>query len=167
MQRQRHEKHHPVRLSSPQLKLTVRCSVKSDNIWWILFHFDHITSTASLLKWPVFTVYTDVLLTDERPDITVIHDSPLAEFRIKCEIPESENTGYTCSLFLGDNNKAFLKTGSHERNGQILCSFTIYESEFFNKLDSVKTKSASCNYSPKTDPSNSSAHSDKYNLTGE
>ncbi|KAI7794752.1 hypothetical protein IRJ41_000109 [Triplophysa rosa] len=104
-----------------------------------------------------------VRVRDEKPNITVFHHSSLGEFRITCEIPGSENTG--CCLFLGDSDQPLLKTDSHKRSGKILCSFTIQESDLFIKLRSVKSKSVSCNYSPKTDPSRSSPHSDKYNLT--
>ncbi|KAI7789207.1 hypothetical protein IRJ41_008164, partial [Triplophysa rosa] len=109
------------------------------------------------------TQFLEVQLQDEKPNITVFHHSSLGEFRITCEIPGSENTG--CCLFLGDSDQPLLKTDSHKRSGKILCSFTIQESDLFIKLRSVKSKSVSCNYSPKTDPSRSSPHSDKYNLT--
>ncbi|XP_056591211.1 uncharacterized protein LOC130410526 [Triplophysa dalaica] len=109
------------------------------------------------------SLFTTVKAYNERPNITVVHDSPLGEFRIKCKIPGSENTG--CGLFLGDNDQPLLKTDSHKMSGEIQCSFTITESDLFIKLRSVKSKSLSCKYSPKTDPSKSSPYSDKYNLT--
>ncbi|XP_057218286.1 mucin-3A [Triplophysa rosa] len=109
------------------------------------------------------SLFTTVITYNEKPNITVFHHSSLGEFRITCEIPGSENTG--CCLFLGDSDQPLLKTDSHKRSGKILCSFTIQESDLFIKLRSVKSKSVSCNYSPKTDPSRSSPHSDKYNLT--
>ncbi|XP_073732533.1 uncharacterized protein [Misgurnus anguillicaudatus] len=56
------------------------------------------------------------------------------------------------------------------RFGKIQCIFTIPENSLFiqlgSKLHSVKNKSASCNYSPKTDLTKRSPNSDKYNLTG-
>ncbi|XP_065097008.1 uncharacterized protein [Paramisgurnus dabryanus] len=111
------------------------------------------------------SLFTSVTAYNKRPTFTVIHDYQLGEFRFDCEIPGSENTGYICYLLIGDDNKQLLKTGSYERSGKIQCIFTISENSLFIRLQSVKIKSVSCNYSPKTDLTKRSPNSDKYNLT--
>nr|XP_055040686.1 uncharacterized protein LOC129427914 isoform X2 [Misgurnus anguillicaudatus] len=111
------------------------------------------------------SLFTTVPAYNKRPTLTIIHDSQLGEFRFYCEIPGSENTGYICNLLLGDKHIHFAKTLSHKRLGKTQCSFTIREYSLFIRLQSVKNKSVSCNYSPKKDSTKRSPYSDKYNLT--
>ncbi|XP_016122918.1 uncharacterized protein [Sinocyclocheilus grahami] len=101
---------------------------------------------------------------NERPDIKVVYDSEKGEFRILCEIPGSDNGGYTCFLSLGDEYPQFKKIQSHELSGKTQCGFTVLEYEFSNNLKSVENKVVSCSYSPKNATSKRS-YSEKYNLT--
>ncbi|XP_058646630.1 uncharacterized protein LOC131548983 isoform X2 [Onychostoma macrolepis] len=101
---------------------------------------------------------------NERPDIRVSYDSQTGEYRILCEIPGSDNGGYTCFLSLGDEYPQFKKIQSHELSGKTLCRFTVLEYEFSNNLKSVENKVVSCSYSPKNAPSKQS-YSEKFNLT--
>ncbi|KAK2874041.1 hypothetical protein Q8A67_021194 [Cirrhinus molitorella] len=101
---------------------------------------------------------------NERPEIKVVHDSQLGQFRVFCEIPGSDNGGYTCFLSLGDEKPQFKKIESHVQSGKPQCSFTVLEYELSNNLKSVKNKVVSCSYSPKNAPSKRS-YSDKFNLT--
>ncbi|KAI2659048.1 Low-density lipoprotein receptor class A domain-containing protein 2 [Labeo rohita] len=101
---------------------------------------------------------------NEQPNIKVIHDSQLGQFRVFCEIPGSDNGGYTCFLSLGDEYPHFKKTDSHELSGKTQCIFTVLEYEFSNNLKLVKNKVVSCSYSPKNATSKRS-YSDKFNLT--
>ncbi|XP_016411916.1 uncharacterized protein LOC107743269 [Sinocyclocheilus rhinocerous] len=101
---------------------------------------------------------------NERPDIKVIYDSEKGEFRILCEIPGSDNGGYTCFLSLGDEYPQFKKIQSHELSGKTQCGFTVLEYEFSNNLKSVENKVVSCSYSPKNAISKRS-YSEKYSLT--
>lgn len=105
------------------------------------------------------------MFADERPDIKVIHDSEKSEFRILCDIPGSDDGGYTCFLSLGDEYPQFKKIQSHELSGKTQCRFTVLEYEFSNNLKSVENKVVSCSYSPKN-ASSKRSYSEKYNLTG-
>ncbi|KAF4107306.1 hypothetical protein G5714_011670 [Onychostoma macrolepis] len=78
----------------------------------------------------IFTLFLEVQPQDERPDIRVSYDSQTGEFRILCEIPGSDNGGYTCFLSLGDEYPQFKKIQSHELSGKTLCRFTVVEYEF-------------------------------------
>nr|XP_017213885.1 uncharacterized protein LOC108191640 [Danio rerio] len=101
---------------------------------------------------------------DKKPEITVNYDSPNGEFRVYCEIPGSDNAGYTCFLLIGDENKQILKT--YKPSGRTQCVITFKEHYLLNKLMSVKSKVMSCNYSSGTSISSErSPYSNKYNLT--
>ncbi len=73
---------------------------------------------------------------DERPDITIKHDSEKGEFIIICVIPGSDIGGYTCFLSLGDEYPQFKKIQSHEQSGKNTVSiFFLYS--FFSCANSV------------------------------
>ncbi|XP_059393345.1 uncharacterized protein LOC132126231 [Carassius carassius] len=102
---------------------------------------------------------------NERPDIKVIHDSQNGEIRIVCDIPGSDDGGYTCFLSLGDEYLQYKKIASHKLSGKTQCLFTVLENEFPNRLKSVENKVMSCSYSPKN-ASSKGSYSEKFNITG-
>lgn len=122
----------------------------------------HLTLLLSMII--ISTITWLCVFADEQPDIRISHDSENGEFRILCEIPGSDNGGYTCFLSLGDEYPQFKKIQSHELSGKTLCRFTVLEYEFSYNLKSVENKVVSCSYSPKNSPSIRS-YSDKFNLT--
>ncbi|XDV51363.1 hypothetical protein PO909_020249 [Leuciscus waleckii] len=107
--------------------------------------------------------YNTVLNQKEKPVITVIHDNLNGEFRIYCHIPGSDNAGYACFTYIGDENRLILK--SHKPYGRTQCISTLREIFLFNQLKSVKSKVMSCSYSPEPASSKHSPYSDTFNLT--
>ncbi|XP_077060029.1 uncharacterized protein LOC143711847 isoform X2 [Siphateles boraxobius] len=111
----------------------------------------------------IFTLLLEVQPQKEKPVITVTHDYQNGEFRIYCQIPESDNNGYACFIYIGDENRQILK--SQKQSGGTQCISTLHEPFLFNHLKSVKSKVMSCSYSPEPASSKHSPYSDKFNLT--
>lgn len=99
---------------------------------------------------------------EEKPIIKVIHDYQNGEFRIFCHIPGSDNAGYACFIYIGDENRQILK--SQKPSGGTQCISTLTEYFLFNHLKSVKSKVMRCSYSPES--SKHSPYSDTFDLTG-
>ncbi|XP_046731258.1 mucin-2-like isoform X3 [Silurus meridionalis] len=108
-----------------------------------------------------------VTVLSQKPKLTVNYDNQSDELRFVCEIPESESVtaGFRCNLYTGENPHPFLIQTSQKRNsGKEVCDFTAQRNDVFHRLQSVKSREMSCDYSLISDLTARSLMSDKYSL---
>ncbi|KAL6464295.1 hypothetical protein MHYP_G00266120 [Metynnis hypsauchen] len=105
-----------------------------------------------------------VTVLDQKPTVSVSYDSQYEEFTAACEIPLSgSGADFRCNLYTG--HLQFLKRESRRgRSGMWSCSFTASKTDLLNRLQSVKSREVSCDYSLNSDPSVRSPMSDSYDL---
>ncbi|XP_047666493.1 mucin-3A-like isoform X3 [Tachysurus fulvidraco] len=104
----------------------------------------------------------------QKPILSVNYDNHTDEFRLSCEIPESESVtaDVSCNLYTGENPQPYRKIRrSKTRNsGRFSCIFEVQRNDMFNVLQSVKSSEVSCDYSLSSDSTARSLMSDKHNL---
>ncbi|KAL6464292.1 hypothetical protein MHYP_G00266090 [Metynnis hypsauchen] len=103
-----------------------------------------------------------VTVLDKKPAVSVSYDTQHEEFTAVCEIPLSgSGADFSCNLYTG--HLQFLKGESRRgRSGTLSCSFTASKTDLLNRLQSVKSREVSCDYSLNSDPSVRSPMSDSY-----
>ncbi|XP_060766671.1 mucin-2-like isoform X3 [Neoarius graeffei] len=114
------------------------------------------------------TVLSKINITpNQKPKLSVSHDNQSDEFRFSCEIPGSESVtaDLSCNLYTGEKTQFFLKTSFQKRDsGKVVCVFIADRNDVFNRLQSVKSRKVSCDYSVTSDPTARSPMSKKYNM---
>ncbi|XP_053339459.1 uncharacterized protein LOC128510943 [Clarias gariepinus] len=103
----------------------------------------------------------------QKPVLSVTHDDQFDEFRLVCEIPESESVraDFSCNLYTGENPQPYrTQTSQKRQSGNLVCIFTAERNDLFRRLQSVKSDEVSCDYSLISDPTARSLMSDKYNM---
>ncbi|XP_053509565.1 uncharacterized protein LOC128625357 [Ictalurus furcatus] len=102
----------------------------------------------------------------QKPRLSVSHDDQFDEFRFVCEISGSQSVtaDFSCNLYTGENPQLFLIQRSQKGNSVKVCIFTAQRDAVFNRLQSVKSREVSCDYSLISDPTARSLMSDKYNM---
>ncbi|KAL6464294.1 hypothetical protein MHYP_G00266110 [Metynnis hypsauchen] len=105
-----------------------------------------------------------VTVLDKKPEMTFHYDSQYEEITAVCEIPLSgSGADFSCNLYTG--HLQFLKGESRRRNsGNWSCIFTASKTDLLNRLQSVKSREVSCDYSLNSDPSICSPMSDTYDI---
>ena len=117
------------------------------------------TVTICLLRCYLFSA-------DKKPVMSVSYDSQYDEFTAVCEIPLSGSVraDFSCNLYTG--HLLFLKTDSRRRrSGKWSCFFTASKTDLLNRLQSVKSREVSCDYSLNSDPSVRSPMSHTYDIS--
>ncbi|KAM9443584.1 uncharacterized protein Hap1MRO34_024812 isoform 6-T6 [Clarias gariepinus] len=108
-----------------------------------------------------------VTVLNQKPVLSVAHDDQFDEFRLVCEIPESESVraDFSCNLYTGENPQPYrTQTSQKRQSGNLVCIFKAERNDLFRRLQSVKSDEVSCDYSLISDPTARSLMSDKYNM---
>ncbi|XP_053098411.1 uncharacterized protein LOC113539509 isoform X3 [Pangasianodon hypophthalmus] len=108
-----------------------------------------------------------VTVLNQKPKLSISHDDQFDEFTLSCEIPGSESVtaDFSCNLYTGENPQPWQHQRSQKtRSGKVLCIFKAQRNEVLNRLQSVKRREVSCDYSLTSDPTARSLMSDKYSL---
>ncbi|XP_053098407.1 uncharacterized protein LOC128316994 isoform X2 [Pangasianodon hypophthalmus] len=108
-----------------------------------------------------------VTVLNQKPKLSISHDDQFDEFTLSCEIPGSESVtaDFSCNLYTGENPQPWQHQRSQKtRSGKVLCIFKAQRNEVLNRLQSVKQREVSCDYSLTSDPTARSLMSDKYSL---
>ncbi|XP_060766196.1 uncharacterized protein LOC132874224 [Neoarius graeffei] len=104
---------------------------------------------------------------NQKPKLSVVYDDQSDEFRFSCEIPGSESVtaDFSCNLYTGEKTQFFSNTSFQKRDsGKAVCVFIADRNDVFNRLQSVKSREVSCDYSVTSDPTARSPMSKKYNM---
>ncbi|KAI4893615.1 hypothetical protein NFI96_033573, partial [Prochilodus magdalenae] len=107
-----------------------------------------------------------VMILDQKPEISVHYDSQYDEFSAECVIPlsGSAGAGVGCNLYTGP--RLYLKSESRRgRSGSWSCRFTASKTDLLNRLQSVRSRVVSCDYSLTSHPSTRSPQSLSYDIT--
>ncbi|XP_047666485.1 flocculation protein FLO11-like isoform X9 [Tachysurus fulvidraco] len=104
----------------------------------------------------------------QKPILSVNYDNQTDEFRLSCEIPESESVtaDVSCYLYTGENPQPYrkIRRSKTRKSGRFSCIFEVQRNDMFNVLQPVKSSEVSCDYSLSSDSTARSLMSDKYNL---
>ncbi|KAG5275105.1 hypothetical protein AALO_G00143600, partial [Alosa alosa] len=101
----------------------------------------------------------------QKPNIMVLHDGSIS---IVCDIPKHFGEATHCQLYTGDERQSYLKTKtSKSATGDLFCQFTVNKDDLFRRLQSVRSRGVSCDYTVNTEPPSLSPRSDPYNFTDE
>ncbi|XP_076123804.1 uncharacterized protein LOC143103846 isoform X2 [Alosa pseudoharengus] len=99
----------------------------------------------------------------QKPNIKVFHDGVIS---IDCDIPKHFGEATDCQLYTGDKHQFYLKTKtSKSASGDLFCQFTVNKDDLFRRLQSVRSRGVSCDYTLNTEPPSLSPRSDPYNFT--
>ncbi|XP_041946609.1 uncharacterized protein LOC121707830 isoform X2 [Alosa sapidissima] len=99
----------------------------------------------------------------QKPNIKVLHDGSIS---IVCHIPKHFGEATDCQLYTGDEHQSYLKTKtSKSASGVLACQFTVNKDDLFRRLQSVRSRGVSCDYTVNTEPPSLSPRSDPYNFT--
>ncbi|KAL6464299.1 hypothetical protein MHYP_G00266160 [Metynnis hypsauchen] len=106
----------------------------------------------------------NITVLDKKPAVRISYHSQRDVFTAVCEIPLSgSGADFRCNLYTG--HLQFLKTESRRgRSGMLSCVFTASKTDLLNRLQSVKSREVSCDYSLNSDPSVRSPMSDSYDI---
>ncbi|XP_060766842.1 uncharacterized protein LOC132874566 isoform X2 [Neoarius graeffei] len=106
-----------------------------------------------------------VTVLNQKPVLSVVYDNQFDEFRFSCEIPGSESvtTDFSCNLYTGEKTPLFQNQRSQKSKSGKVCIFPAQRNAVFNRLQSVKSREVSCDYSVTSDPTARSPMSEKYN----
>ncbi|KAI4893614.1 hypothetical protein NFI96_033572 [Prochilodus magdalenae] len=107
-----------------------------------------------------------VIFLDQKPVISVHYDGQYDEFSAECAIPlsGSAGAGVGCNLYTGP--RLYLKSESRRgRSGSWSCSFTASKTDLLNRLQSVRSRVVSCDYSLTSHPSTRSPPSLTYDIS--
>ncbi|XP_060766845.1 mucin-2-like isoform X2 [Neoarius graeffei] len=108
-----------------------------------------------------------VTVLNQKPVLSVVYDNQSDEFRFVCEIPGSESVtaDLSCNLYTGEKTPLFQNQRSQKStSGKADCIFPAQRNDVFNRLQSVKSREVSCDYSVTADPTARSPMSEKYNM---
>ncbi|KAI4893616.1 hypothetical protein NFI96_033574, partial [Prochilodus magdalenae] len=109
---------------------------------------------------------TPVILLDQKPKMSVRYESQYDEFTAECEIPlsGSAGAGVGCNLYTGP--RLYRNSESRSgRSGSWTCRFTASKTDLLNRLQSVRSRVVSCDYSLTSHPSTRSPPSLTYDIT--
>ncbi|XP_076125347.1 uncharacterized protein LOC143104899 [Alosa pseudoharengus] len=100
----------------------------------------------------------------QKPNIKVLHDGFIS---IVCDIPKHFGEATDCQLYTGDKHQFYLKTKtSKSASGDQSCQFTVNKDDLFRRLQSMRSRGVSCDYTVNTEPPSLSPRSDPYNFKG-
>ncbi|XP_036415993.1 uncharacterized protein LOC118799960 isoform X2 [Colossoma macropomum] len=122
-------------------------------------------SESGLSKPSPHSLPATVTVLDQKPGMSVRYDSQYEEFTAVCEIPLSGSVraDFRCNLYTG--HLLYLKGESRRGNSvKWSCVFTASKTDLLNRLQSVKSRELSCDYSLNSDPSARSPMSDTYDI---
>ncbi|XP_036415997.1 uncharacterized protein LOC118799961 [Colossoma macropomum] len=125
----------------------------------------YTVSESGLYKPSPRSLPATVTVLDKKPKIAVRYDSQYEEFTAVCEIPLSGSVraDFRCNLYTG--HLLYLKGESKRGNsGKWSCVFTASKTDLLNRLQSVKSRGVSCDYSLNSDPSARSPMSHTYDI---
>ena len=112
---------------------------------------------------PAFCLLIDHL---QKPMVTVHHDRKNMLFDIVCEIPKQSWNVTGCQLYTGHGENFYLTAKIQKASGN--CHFySVNENDLFRRLQSVRSRGVSCDYTVNTEPSSLSPRSDSYTFTGQ
>ncbi|KAI4872516.1 hypothetical protein NFI96_029845, partial [Prochilodus magdalenae] len=106
-----------------------------------------------------------VIFLDQKPEMSVHYDGQY-DVTAECEIPlsGSAGAGVGCNLYTGP--RLYLKSESRRgRSGIWSCRFTASKTDLLNRLQSVRSRVVSCDYSLPSHPSTRSPQSLTYDIT--
>ncbi|MCJ8744199.1 hypothetical protein PDJAM_G00115670 [Pangasius djambal] len=108
-----------------------------------------------------------VTVLNQKPKLSGNHDAQSDEFTLSCQIPASESgtADFSCNLYTAENPQPWQHQRSQKRrSGGAFCIFNAQRNDVFHRLQSVKRREASCDYSLTSDPTARSLMSDNYSL---
>ena len=101
----------------------------------------------------------------QKPHITVLHDGSTS---IVCDIPKHFGDALSCQLYTGDEPQFYLQSKtSKSASGDLSCQFTVNKDDLFRRLQSVRSRGVSCDYTVNTEHPSLSPRSDPYTFTGQ
>ncbi|XP_031424439.1 uncharacterized protein LOC116220608 [Clupea harengus] len=87
------------------------------------------------------------------------------QFDIFCEIPKQSWNVTGCQLYTGHGENFYLTAKIQKASGN--CHFfSVDENDLFRRLQSVRSREVSCDYTVNTEPSSLSPRSDPYTIQG-
>ncbi|XP_031424441.2 uncharacterized protein LOC116220611 [Clupea harengus] len=109
---------------------------------------------------PAFCLLTDNL---QKPTVSVHHDRTNKLLDIVCEIPKQSWNVTGCQFYSGHGENFYPTAKIASGNCHF---FSVDEDDLFRRLQSVRSREVSCDYTVNTEPSSLSPRSDPYTFTG-
>ena len=98
--------------------------------------------------------------------VSVHHDRTDMQFDIFCEIPKQSWNVTGCQLYTGHGEKFYLTAKIQKASGN--CHFfSVDENDLFRRLQSVRSREVSCDYTVNTEHPSLSPRSDPYTIQGQ
>ncbi|XP_048111466.1 uncharacterized protein LOC125302352 [Alosa alosa] len=95
----------------------------------------------------------------QKPIVSIQHDLAHIQFHIVCEIPNQSWNVTSCQLYTGHEEEFYLKVEKKKN-----CHFYVEENDLFSRLQSVRSRGVSCDYTVNTEPPSLSPRSDDYTI---
>ncbi|KAL2091593.1 hypothetical protein ACEWY4_013856 [Coilia grayii] len=96
----------------------------------------------------------------QKPNITVSQHSSIS---VICGIPKHYGEATSCQLYIRDEPQHYLTTKTRKnKSGDLFCEFTVNKDDLFRRLQSLRSREVSCDYTVDT----VSPRSDSYIFTG-
>ncbi|KAG5275102.1 hypothetical protein AALO_G00143570 [Alosa alosa] len=105
------------------------------------------------------SVLVSVLGNLQKPIVSIQHDLAHIQFHIVCEIPNQSWNVTSCQLYTGHEEEFYLKVEKKKN-----CHFYVEENDLFSRLQSVRSRGVSCDYTVNTEPPSLSPRSDDYTI---
>ncbi|XP_041945564.1 uncharacterized protein LOC121707228 isoform X2 [Alosa sapidissima] len=105
------------------------------------------------------SVLVSVLGNLQKPIVSIQHDLAHIQFHIVCEIPNQSWNVTSCQLYTGHEEEFYLKVEKKKN-----CHFYVEENDLFRRLQSVRSRGVSCDYTVNTEPPSLSPRSDDYTI---
>lgn len=103
----------------------------------------------------------------QQPTVNVVHHPAHTQLSIHCEIPNRTWNASGCQLYIGHEEKFYLKApivkGSSEG---LYCHFAAEENDLHRRLQSVRSRAVSCDYTVNTESPVLSPRSDPHTIEG-
>ncbi|XP_063072754.1 uncharacterized protein LOC134463487 [Engraulis encrasicolus] len=102
----------------------------------------------------------------QTPDITVSEHISISIF-IFCGIPKHYGQASSCRLYTGDEPQYYLTSDTSRReSGDLFCKFALNKDILFKRLQSLRSREVSCDYTVDSQPPSVSPRSDPFKFTG-